>query len=115
MNLLVSTRDFGLIRDFNLSIFSDKRILELRISTGSVGVDGAKALINYCNRPAEDTILLITSGKIDNKSTKTRWFEAIDKVGVIIQVWPLEGADLLRWIQQRLQKRDIQVDLPSAQ
>ena len=99
----------------SLSIFSDKRILELRISTGSVGVDGAKALINYCNRPAEDTILLITSGKIDNKSTKTRWFEAIDKVGVIIQVWPLEGADLLRWIQQRLQKRDIQVDLPSAQ
>ena len=99
----------------SLSIFSDKRILELRISSGSVGVDGAKALINYCNRPAEDTILLITSSKIDSKSTKARWFEAIDKVGVIVQVWPLEGADLLRWIQQRLQKRGLQADLQGAQ
>ena len=99
----------------SLSIFSDKRILELRISSGSVGVDGAKALINYCHRPAEDTILLITSSKIDSKSTKARWFEAIDKVGVIVQVWPLEGADLLKWIQQRIQKRGLQADLQGAQ
>ncbi len=99
----------------SFSIFSDKRMIELRLSSGSVGVDGAKALINYCNRPPEDTILLITAAKIDNKSTKSRWFEAIDKIGVIVQVWPLEGADLLKWIQQRLQKRGLQTDTQGVQ
>ena len=94
----------------SLSIFSDKRIIELRIPTGALGVDGAKAVTNYCNRPPEDTILLITAGKIDSKSTKSRWFEALDKIGVIIQVWPLEGADLNRWLQQRFQKRGLQTD-----
>ena len=94
----------------SLSIFSDKRLLELRIPSGSLGVDGAKAVINYCNRPAQDTILLITAGKIDSKSTKSKWFDALDKLGVIIQVWPLEGDDLSRWLQQRLHKRGLQTD-----
>ncbi len=94
----------------SLSIFSDKRIIELRIPSGTLGVEGAKALINYCNRPPEDTILLITAGKIDSKSTQSRWFEALDKIGVIVQVWPLEGTDLNRWLQQRLQKRSLQTD-----
>ena len=99
----------------SLSIFSDKRLLELRIPSGTLGVDGAKALINYCNRPAEDTILLITAGKIDNKSTKSRWFEVLDKLGVIIQVWPLEGDDLNRWLQLRLSKRGLQADQQGLQ
>ena len=94
----------------SLSIFSDKRIIELRIPSGTLGVEGAKALINYCNRPPEDTILLITAGKIDSKSIQSRWFEALDKIGVIVQVWPLEGTDLNRWLQQRLQKRSLQTD-----
>ena len=99
----------------SFSIFSDKRIIELRLPSGSVGVDGAKALINYCARPPEDTILLITAAKIDNKSTKSRWFEALDKIGVIIQAWPLEGADLHRWIKQRLQKRGLHTDMQGVQ
>ena len=99
----------------SLSIFSDKRIIELRIPTGALGVDGAKAVTNYCNRPPEDTILLITAGKIDSKSTKSRWFEALDKIGVIIQVWPLEGDDLNRWLQLRLSKRGLQADQQGLQ
>ena len=35
------------------------------------------------------------------------WFQAIDKVGCVIQVWPLAGQDFLRWIQERLQTKGI--------
>ena len=40
-------------------------------------------------------------------ASKTRWFEVLDKVGVVIQVWPLEGQDLIRWLQQRMQQRGL--------
>jgi DNA polymerase-3 subunit delta len=41
---------------------------------------------------------------------KTKWFEAVDKVGVTIQVKPLEGDELLQWLQNRLQQRGLNTD-----
>ena len=88
----------------SLSIFADKKIIDLRLPSGSPGVDGAKSLSNYCEHLQEDTILLITAGKITGNSLKSKWLEALDKKGVIIQVWPLEGQDLLRWLEQRMHR-----------
>jgi len=99
----------------SLSIFSDKKIIDLRLPSGTPGIDGAKALINYCERLSEDTILLITSGKIDSKALKSRWVEALDKQGLVIQVWPLEGQDLIRWIQNRMQRRGLVVQSDGVQ
>ncbi len=89
----------------SLSIFADKKIIDLRLPSGTPGTDGAKALIAYCERLPEDTLLLITAGKMASGALKTRWLEALDKVGVVVQVWPLEGLDLIRWLQQRMQQR----------
>lgn len=94
----------------SLSIFSDKKIIELRINASSIGTDGAKALTTYCERLPQDTLLLISIGKLASATLKTRWIEAIDKVGVIVQVWALEGQDLFNWLQQRLQQRGLQVE-----
>ncbi len=93
-----------------LSIFADKKIIDLRLPTGTPGAEGAKALISYCERPPEDTLLLITAAKLAGASLKARWFQALDKAGCVIQVWPLEGQDLMRWLQQRMQQRGLQTD-----
>jgi len=94
----------------SMSIFADKQIIELRLSSGTVGIEGAKALTAYCGRFPESTLLLMTSGKLGKESVKTKWFQALDKVGVVMQVWPLEGQDLLRWLQQRLSQRGLQTE-----
>jgi len=94
----------------SLSIFSDKKIIDLRLPTGTPGAEGAKALIAYCERLPEDTLLLITAAKLAGSSLKTQWFQALDKVGGVIQVWPLEGQDLMRWLQQRMQRRGLQAE-----
>jgi DNA polymerase-3 subunit delta len=92
----------------SLSIFADKKIIDLRLpSSGTPGIEGSKALIAYCEHLPEDTLLLITAGKLASGALKTRWLEALEKKGVIIQVWPLEGQDLIRWLQQRLQQRGL--------
>ncbi|ESS73204.1 DNA polymerase III subunit delta [Methyloglobulus morosus KoM1] len=91
----------------NYSIFADKKILDLRLPSGTLGTDGVKALTTYCQHLPEDTLLLVTAGKITKDAQKSSWFQAIDKVGCIVQVWPLTGQELLRWIQDRLQQRGI--------
>ena len=95
----------------SFSIFADKKIIDLRLPSGTPGADGAKALIAYCERLPEDTLLLITAGKLASGGLKTRWLEALDKAGVIIQVWPLEGQDLIRWLQQRMQLRGLNAEI----
>jgi len=91
----------------NYSLFADKKIIDLRLPSGTPGIDGAKVLTAYCQRLPEDTLLLITAGKIGKEALKTAWFQAIDKVGCVVQVWPLTGQDLLRWIQDRMQQRGL--------
>ena len=99
----------------SLSIFTDKKIIDLRLPSGAPGTEGANALVNYCRRLPEDTILLITAGKVASSSIKSRWFEALDAAGIVIQVWPLEGQDLMRWIQQRLQHRGLSTSTEGVQ
>lgn len=91
----------------SMSIFSDKKIIDLRLPSGKPGMEGSKALVNYCERLPEDTLLLITAGKLDKSAKKSKWLTTLEKHGVAIQVWPIEGAGLMRWIQQRLQRRGL--------
>ena len=94
----------------SMSIFSDKKIIDLRMPSGKPGMDGSKALVSYCERLPEDTLLLITSGKVDKSTKKSKWLTTLEKHGVAIQVWPLEGADLAKWIGQRMQRRGLSAD-----
>lgn len=93
------------------SLFADKKIIDLRLPSGSPGTEGAKVLTAYCERLPENTLLLITTGKLAAASLKTRWFQALERAGVFIQVWPLEGEHLQRWLQQRMQLRGMNTDL----
>jgi DNA polymerase-3 subunit delta len=94
----------------SLSIFAEKKILELRIPSVKFGNEGAQALTDYCAHPPDDTLLLLVCGKLASSSLKTRWLQALDKTGVIVQVWPPEGRDLLAWLQQRAEQRGLRID-----
>ncbi len=96
----------------SMSIFSEKKIIDLRIPTGKPGTEGSKALVNYCSRLPEDTLLLITSAKLESSAKKSKWVTTLEKHAVAIQVWPLTGVDLVNWIQQRMQKRGLLADKP---
>lgn len=92
------------------SIFADKQLLDLRLPSGSPGIDGAKALTQYCGQANDQTLLLITAGKVGKEAYKSRWFQALDKAGGVCQVWPLDWAGLLSWLEQRLLGRGLVLD-----
>ncbi|WP_312515156.1 DNA polymerase III subunit delta [Stutzerimonas nitrititolerans] len=96
----------------NLSLFAEKRLLELRIPNGKPGDKGAAALLHYLARPAEDTVLLISLPKLDGSTQKTKWAKAlIDGKDVqFLQVWPVDAAQLPQWIRQRLAQAGLAAD-----
>ena len=95
----------------SLSIFAEKKLIDLRLPSGKPGLEGSKALIAYCEHLPADTILLITAGKLDAASQKARWFQALDNAGVVVQVWPLQGQELLNWLQRRAEGKGMRLEL----
>ncbi|WP_312921713.1 DNA polymerase III subunit delta [Stutzerimonas nitrititolerans] len=96
----------------NLSLFAERRLLELRIPSGKPGDKGAAALLHYLARPAEDAVLLISLPKLDGSTQKTKWAKAlIDGKDVqFLQVWPVDAAQLPQWIRQRLSQAGLAAD-----
>jgi len=92
----------------SFSLFAEKKIIDLRIPNGKPGAEGSKALIAYCNDPPPDTLLLLTLPKIDRQQQNSKWFKALDALGAVIQVWPIDQQRLPAWIEQRLQAAGIQ-------
>ncbi len=90
-----------------LSLFASQRLIELRLPSGAPGKQGGEALRNFVNQPPEDTTLLIISGKIDNRSQKAKWFTELDRIGVTIPIWPIDFAQLPRWIGRRMQDKGL--------
>ncbi|MES9969285.1 MAG: DNA polymerase III subunit delta [Candidatus Thiodiazotropha sp.] len=88
----------------SLSLFGDKRLLELRLSSGKLGVEGGRSVSAYCERPALDTVLLIILPKLDRTQLNSKWYKAVEQLGVTLQVWPVEGRRLMPWIEQRLRR-----------
>ncbi len=88
----------------SMSLFAEKRLLELRLPSGKPGDKGAAALMEYCSRPAEDTILLISLPKLDGSAQKTKWGKALVEgpQTQFIQIWPVDSSQLPQWIRQRL-------------
>ncbi len=98
--------DWGLLYQAgaSLSLFADKRIIELRINSGKPGDQGASALLEYLSRPPEDTLLLISLPKLDGSTQKTKWAKALieNPASQFVQIWPVEAGQLPQWIRQRL-------------
>lgn len=99
----------------SLSLFSEKRILELRLPTGKPGKVGSQILQQYAQRPAEDAVLIISSGKLEGSAKNTKWFKTLDQKGVVIQCWPVNAEQLPAWINNRLQSKGIVADREAVQ
>jgi len=88
----------------SLSLFGDRRILDLRLASAKVGNEGAKALLEFAQDPPPDTLLLMSAPKLERSQLNTKWVKALEQAGVLVQIWPLEGARLAPWIGQRLRR-----------
>ena len=101
-----------------MSLFSDKRWVELRIPTGKPGRDGADALKQFAAQIASqqdsadgpDTVFCIVLPRLDTKTKTSAWFSALDDAGMAIQVDTLDRSLLPQWIAGRLKRQAQEVE-----
>lgn len=98
----------------NLSLFSDKQLLELQIAN-SPPEKLTQWLKEYCQNPSSDTVIVVRSPKLSSAQTNSTWFRAIEQIGAHLPIWPIELAQLPLWLQQRAQKWQLTLPLDAAQ
>ncbi|MBS0515067.1 MAG: DNA polymerase III subunit delta [Proteobacteria bacterium] len=89
-----------------MSLFATRKLIDLRIPTGKPGKEGSAAIIEYCENPPPDTVLLITATQW-SKAHETSWVAAAEKAGVFVPLWPLKPNELPDWIAQRMAARGL--------
>ena len=85
-----------------LSLFGDKKLIELRIPTGKPGKDGGAALQSYAKDLSPDNLTLITLPKLDWQTAKAAWVASLQQAAVYIEIPAVERAALPNWIGTRL-------------
>ena len=91
----------------SMSLFGDKKLIELRIPTGKPGKEGGQALQDYAANcataaTADETLTLITLPKLDWAAQKSAWVTALQRAAVYIDIPVVERPQLANWIGQRL-------------
>ena len=90
----------------SLSLFGGKKIVELRLASGKPNAQAAEAIVDWCERPNPETLLLLTMPRPEGGGWwDAPWFVALNKSGVIVEVQPIARAALPAWLEKRLARQ----------
>jgi DNA polymerase-3 subunit delta len=92
----------------SLSLFAERRLIELRLPTGRPGEAGAAVLAELAETASADLVLLVIAGKLDKTQRESRWVQAIETNGVHVVIWPFDAQKLPGWFAQRFAARGLQ-------
>jgi DNA polymerase-3 subunit delta len=89
----------------SLSLFGDRKLIELRLPSGKPGTDGAQAIEAFCEKLPPDTLIMVTLPRLDRAGQSSAWFQALEARGMVINVFPVERPRLPDWIAARLARQ----------
>jgi DNA polymerase-3 subunit delta len=92
----------------NMSLFGDRKIIEVRFS-GKPDAQAAAALEQYAQNPSPDNLLLMMLPKLDGTAQKSKWFTACENAGVSIAIISVDRAALPDWLRGRLGQAGLQL------
>ena len=88
-----------------LSLFAQRRLIEVRIPNGKPGVAGAEALERYCSALPPDTVTVVHLPALDWRTLQSSWLQALEASGVLVEARPVDRERLPRWLTQRLSQQ----------
>jgi DNA polymerase III subunit delta len=87
----------------SMSLFGGKKIVELRLASGKPSAQAAEAIVDWCERPSPEALLLITMPRPEGGGWwEAPWFVALGKAGVVVEVQQVARAALPGWLEKRL-------------
>lgn len=97
----------------NLSLFSEKKCIELYVLLDKFPESMVKVLSSY--EPKEDVCVLIRCGKLSSAQQQTAWFKRLLNFAVFLPIWPIELSKLPIWVASRLAKHSMSADKAALQ
>lgn len=99
---------------YSTSLFAEKRLIELDFREITPPKTAGIILQEYAKNPSPNNLLVIDIGKIDDKIAKSAWYSALEKVGMVITIWPIPREQLPQWIIQRAKKYKLNINQDAA-
>ena len=94
----------------NMSLFGDRKLIELRLASAKPDDTAKKALQLYLDDANPDYLILVSSPRLEASTLKTKWFQAIEAKSALVQIWPVNRDGMAEWLQQRLLRENISAD-----
>jgi DNA polymerase III subunit delta len=97
------------------SLFAKRRIFDIHVPDAKFGDNGSKTLLAIATdiqqhpHHAQDQLILITTSKLDTGRQRAKWFKAIENIGVVVIVWPLDAKRFPVWLKQELARHDLRI------
>jgi DNA polymerase-3 subunit delta len=88
----------------SLSLFAERRILEIRMPTPRPGKQGGAVLASLAADPGPDNLLLVVTTRPEKDTWSSAWFKAFEKHGMFVQARPIAIERLPAWIADRAAK-----------
>ena len=113
---LTATDDWGMIEEFtqSMSLFAERKLLELVIPSGKPGRKGGEALISLAEQAQQgrllDIVIIISLPELDWQTKKTKWWQTLSAAAQTIELPTITREKLPSWIDQRLNRQKQSVD-----
>ena len=99
----------------SMSLFSDRKLIELNLKSSKLDDSARKALAEYLDNASTDNLLLLLSPRIEAATTKTQWFGKLEARLMLVQFYPVERDKLPGWINQRMKRYGLSADAGAVQ
>jgi DNA polymerase III subunit delta len=93
----------------NLSLFSNRRIVEIRLPSGKPGTHGGAALVALLEARDPDRVLLVLTPRLERDAQNAEWVRTIESQGAWVQVWPVNADRLVGWLRARSKRIGLSV------
>lgn len=91
----------------SMSLFSQRRLLELRLPTAKPGEAGAKTLLQIAQERPADVLVVVTTGKLDKATRSAKWVKAIEAAGTVVIAYPVDAGRMAAWVRERMRTRGV--------
>src|SRR4051812_39844702 len=83
--------DWGALHAANagMSLFGDRKLLELRIPTGKPGAQGGEAIAALCGSLSPETLPIVSLPRLMKRDQSAAWFIALTRAGTLVDVYPV--------------------------
>lgn len=95
------------------SLFSSKRLIELRLPSAKPGAAGSKVLRQLAESADSGNQLLIVTGRVTRREEKNSWAKALITNGLHVPVYAPARNQLSAWVRSRLESRQLSADAES--